>query len=107
MKGSPVKPRTGQTLVSTVDATSVVVVRAPAADVQITCGGTEMVDAKEASVEKGTPDPAQSEGTQLGKRYADDEAGLELLVTKPGQGTLAVDGRPLPLKGSKPLPASD
>jgi hypothetical protein len=107
MEGPLVKPRTGQTLVSTVDATSVVVVRAPAADVRITCGGAEMVDAKEASVEKGTLDPAQSEGTQLGKRYADDEAGLELLVTKPGQGTLAADGRVLPLKGSKPLPASD
>ena len=101
------KPRTGQTLVSTVDATSVVVVRAPSADVSITCGGADMVDAKERPAEKGTADPAQSDGSQLGKRYADDDLGIELLVTKPGEGTLAVDGRPLLLKGSKPLPASD
>ena len=107
MEGPPVKPRTGQTLVSTVDATTVVVVRAPGADVELTCGGAPMVDAKAGSVEKGTVDPAQAEGTQLGKRYADDEAGLEVLVTKPGQGTLALDGRALPLKGTKPLPASD
>lgn len=101
------KPRTGQTLVSTVDATSVVVVRAPSTDVRITCGGADMVDAKAAPAEKGLLDPAQEDGSQLGKRYADDEAGIELLVTKPGQGTLAIDGRPLLLKGSKPLPASD
>lgn len=101
------KPRTGQTLVSTVDATSVVVVRAPSADVRITCGGAEMVDAKTPAAERGTLDPAQADGSQLGKRYADEELGIELLVTKPGQGTLAVDDRPLLLKGSKPLPASD
>lgn len=101
------KPRTGQTLVSSVDATAVVVVRAPSAEVRITCGGADMVDAKQGSVEKGTLDPGQSDGSQLGKRYADEELGIELLVTKPGQGTLAVDGRALLLKGAKPLPASD
>jgi hypothetical protein len=47
------------------------------------------------------------DGSQLGKRYADDEFGVELLCTKAGQGTLAVNGRPLPLKAAKPLPASD
>jgi hypothetical protein len=52
-------------------------------------------------------DPAHSAGTQVGKRYADDDLGIELLCTRPGVGTLAVNGNPLPLKDSKPLPASD
>jgi hypothetical protein len=102
------EPRVGQTLASTVDATTVVVVRCPGGDLEITCGGDPMVDPKgpEAS-RKGTPDPAQQAGTQLGKRYADDELGVELLCVKPGQGTLAVNGAVLLLKGAKPLPASD
>ena len=33
--------------------------------------------------------------------------GLELLVTRQGAGTLALDGKPLPVKGARPLPASD
>ena len=40
----------------------------------------------------------------LGKRYADEASGIELLCTKPGPGPLAVDGRPLVVKGAKPLP---
>ena len=34
-------------------------------------------------------------------------AAIELLVTKPGQYGLSVDGAPLGLKEAKPLPASD
>ena len=48
-----------------------------------------------------------SDGTALGKRYADDEIGIELLCTKAGQGDLFVDGARLLMKGAKPLPASD
>ncbi|CDR17953.1 hypothetical protein [Streptomyces iranensis] len=101
------KPRIGQTLASTVDETTVIVVRAPGTDVRITCGGAPMCDAREKPGTAGGPDPAQAGGTLLGKRYADDELGLELLCTKAGQGTLAVDGRPLPVKAAKALPASD
>ncbi|BDN80354.1 hypothetical protein MPS_4188 [Mycobacterium pseudoshottsii JCM 15466] len=42
----------------------------------------------------------------LGKRYV-DEAGAELLVTKPGAGSLSVGATKLALKEVKPLPASD
>ena len=52
-------------------------------------------------------DPSLGDGPLLGKRYVDDEAGLELLCTRPGQGALTADGRPLVVKGAKPLPASD
>lgn len=96
----------GQTLVSTVDQTTVIVVRAPEGQAALTCGGAEMVDAK-AARPVGDPDPAQQDGTLLGKRYADESLGLEVLCTKAGSGTLAYAGRPLPVKDAKALPASD
>ena len=102
------KLRVGQMLSSPVDTTTVVVVRAPADDVDLTCAGVSLYDPKGGtSAPEGAADPDQMAGTQLGKRYADQALGLELLVTKPGKGTLAVSGTPLPQKGAKPLPASD
>ena len=102
------KPRVGTTLVSTTDSTTVIVVRWGDADLEVACGGAAMVDAR--GPEAGTThaaDAAQQDGTQLGKRYAADDLGVELLCTKAGSGTLAVDGVRLPLKNAKPLPASD
>ncbi|MFF0011530.1 hypothetical protein [Streptomyces sp. NPDC005374] len=99
------KPRVGQMLASTVDSTTVVVVRVPDDDLEITCAGAAMTDP--GGPRTGTPDPGLMSGTQLGKRYADEATGVELLCTKAGQGTLAVNGTPLALKGPKPLPASD
>jgi hypothetical protein len=52
-------------------------------------------------------DPSQSAGTQLGKRYCDDDEDLEVLCTKPGEGTLSLAGQALNLKSAKPLPSSD
>ena len=54
-----------------------------------------------------TLDPAQAGGSELGKRYANEDLGLELLVTKAGEGSLGVDGKPLELKQPKNLPTSD
>lgn len=99
------KLKVGQSLYSAVDRTVVIVVKAPAADVNVTCGGAPMADS--ATAPTGSPEPGHDGGTQLGKRYADDELGLELLCTKPGEGTLAVAGKALPVKEAKPLPASD
>lgn len=95
----------GLTLRSTTSEVEVIVVRGAAGDVDITCGGASMT----ADGEAGTGGDAGNEETAvlLGKRYADDEAGLELLCTKPGAGPLACDGRMLAIKGTKPLPASD
>ncbi|MDX2545029.1 hypothetical protein ACOT81_06430 [Streptomyces sp. WI04-05B] len=103
------RPRIGQMLVSTVDTTAVIVVRCSDQEVEITCGGAALAEAAGPGgpVATGTPDPDLMGGAVLGKRYADEEAGLELLCTKQGQGTLAVNGVPLPMKSPKPLPASD
>ncbi len=84
--------------------TQVIVIGAPSTDVTITCSGEVVGDV--AAGGSGSPH-ADGEGVQLGKRYADEELGLELLCTKAGAGSLAVDGRPLALKGVKQLPSSD
>ena len=98
--------KAGARLKSAADATEVIVVRAPGEPVDLRCGGHPMVPLDEtappAAVESGFDD-----GCQLGKRYADEESGLELLCTKAGQGTLSIGTEPLGLKGAKPLPSSD
>lgn len=83
-----------------------VVVRPPTTPVSITCGGVEVVDAAADRPGGGHAD-AGAEGTLVGKRYADEESGLEVLCAKPGPGALAADGREVPIKGAKPLPSSD
>ena len=50
---------------------------------------------------------AETSGTLLGKRYAHEASGLEVLCTKAGEGGLTVGGEPVPVKAAKPLPASD
>jgi hypothetical protein len=102
------KPRVGTTLKSTTDDTTVVVVRWGGAEGDLTCGGAPMVDARgPESQTVHEADPAQQAGTQMGKRYVHDDNGVELLCTKAGSGTVALDGTPLLLKGAAPLPSSD
>jgi hypothetical protein len=100
--------KVGQILVSATDITAVIVIRAPAGEHTLTCGGIAMVDAKSVAIgEKIAPESASAAGTQLGKRYADTNQIIEVLCTKPGPGSLALDGEPLSVKVVKPLPASD
>jgi hypothetical protein len=100
------KLRPGQKLHSAVCDAQVVVVRAPATEVELGCGGAPMLeDGQQAAGE--TLDDSLGEGPVLGKRYADEELGLELLCSRAGTGALTVDGRVLALKGAKPLPSSD
>jgi hypothetical protein len=101
-----VKFRAGQRLVSAVDSTAVIIVRATAEEGDLTCGGVAMV-APDAPAQAAEPDPALMGGTQIGKRYVDEADTLQVLCTKGGDGTLALDGRPLQLQAAKPLPASD
>ena len=98
--------RAGQQLVSAVDSTAVIVIKAPAAECTVTCGGVAVATAG-GPVTAADPDPALMGGTQIGKRYVDDADTIQLLCTKAGQGTLALDGNPLQIQAAKPLPASD
>lgn len=97
----------GTRLRSAADDTQVVVVKAPAGDIDLTCGGHPLVPI-DRDVDGGATVAAGHEGpTLIGKRYADDSVGIELLCTKGGAGALFVNGAPLPLKEAKPLPSSD
>jgi hypothetical protein len=91
---------------SAVSDAQVVVVRALAPEVELTCGGRPMLS-EPSSAE--TPEAAAVDGDELlmGKRYVDAEAGLELLCTKAGAGWLACDGRRLEIAQPKLLPSSD
>jgi hypothetical protein len=58
-------------------------------------------------VVRAEPDPSLMGGTQIGKRYVDEADTIQVLCTKAGDGTLALDGKPLVIQAAKPLPASD
>ena len=95
----------GAKLKSAVCTTEVIVVRLPEEGVDLRCGGVAMALAGEDPV-AATLDPDHSDGTLLGKRYADPN-GLEVLCTKAGEGSLSLGTEPLRMKEAKPLPSSD
>jgi hypothetical protein len=97
----------GARLRSAVDDTQVIVVRAPANPVDITCGGHPLLPI-DAEVRSGTAvAPGHDGGTILGKRYVDADSDLELLCTKGGGAALFRGNIPLVIKAAKALPASD
>ena len=90
---------------ATCDA-QVVVVKVPAeADVDLRCGGEPMRELGTGG--NRLPISLEGEATLLGKRYADEELGLEVLCSHAGDGALTVGTTPLLVKGAKPLPSSD
>jgi hypothetical protein len=98
----------GLRLHSQVCDTEVIVIRPGATPVDLRCGGVPMTPDDTAPAEKAGPDPAHAAGTLLGKRYTTAPgASLEILVTKPGAGSLSDGDVPLVLKAARQLPASD
>jgi hypothetical protein len=97
--------KAGSRLRSAVSEVEVVVVRPATEPVALSCGGAPMLalDDPPASGASVSGD----DSTTVGKRYVDEQSGLELLCTKGGAGALSVDGRTLTIKGAKPLPSSD
>lgn len=99
--------KAGAKLKSAVCDTQMMVVKAPAGEYDIRCGGAEMVAGTAAAPEGLQLDPAQAEGTLIGKRYVDAEEKVELLCTKGGKGSLVLNGAPMGIKQAKQLPSSD
>lgn len=91
---------------STTCNNEVVVVKAPADEVDLRCGGAPVVPIDEEGG-SGTPADGFNAGTLVGKRYTDEAETLEVLVTKPGDGSLSIGETLLNVKGAKPLPSSD
>jgi hypothetical protein len=98
--------KAGLRLQSAVCTTEVVVVKPPSGPAELGCGGAPL---QELGTERTGEAPAgdSAAGSLLGKRYVDEESGVELLCVKAGDGSLSIDGRALEIKGAKPLPASD
>src|SRR5258706_14906754 len=92
---------------SAVCDTEVVVVRAPTGPPSLECGGRPMIPHDVERQANAEVNPSYADGTQMGKRFADPDSGIEVLATKGGAGSLSLDGTPLPLKDAKPLPSSD
>lgn len=99
---------TGARLRSQVCPTEVIVVRAPAQAGELSCGGAPMLDLGGAADPQIQLHADHAAGTLLGKRYFHPAVeGLEILVTKGGQGSLSFGEHVLQVKDAKPLPASD
>jgi hypothetical protein len=99
--------KAGSRLQSAVCDTQAIVVKAPKDDVDLRCGGHPMVAAGTAPPAGQSLDANHSSGSAMGKRYADDELGLEILITKAGAGSLSIGDEAMHLKDAKPLPSSD
>lgn len=99
--------KAGGRIRSAVCATEVMVILAPQGEVDLTCGGTPMVPLGTEPPAGASISDAAKGGTQIGKRYVNEAGDLELLCTKPGEGSLALAGSELTIKGAKPLPSSD
>lgn len=102
----------GTRLRSSVSTVEVVVVRAPAVDVDVRCGGVAMVPQGGASVDAAGIAEGFAGPTPIGKRFRAPEsaglpAALEVMVTKAGEGLLSIGDALLEAKDAKPLPASD
>ncbi|HXY75950.1 MAG TPA: hypothetical protein VEH54_03510 [Steroidobacteraceae bacterium] len=100
-----IKP--GLRLKSAVCSTEIMVLRSPAAEAVLCCGGAEMIAAADAPASGARLDPAHAQGSLIGKRYVDEADALEILCTRGGEGSLTFNGIPLSVKQAKALPSSD
>ena len=91
---------------SNVCATEIMVVAVPGDGAELTCGGAAMIPIADEAA-GGSPAADASGGTLLGKRYVNEAGDLEVLCTKPGDGSLGAGGAALVVKEAKPLPSSD
>jgi hypothetical protein len=90
-------------LKSQVSTCEVIIVKGSDRDAELECAGTVMT----ATGGDGSNQVEDGPVLALGKRYSDEESGIEILVTKAGIGPLSFEGRDLELNGPKQLPASD
>jgi hypothetical protein len=96
----------GLRLQSQVSDTEIVVIKG-SGDHHLTCGGSTLVALGDPAAGDASIDPGDEGSTLLGKRYTDPDDTIEVLCTKPGAGTLSLDGAELAIKQTKALPASD
>jgi hypothetical protein len=99
--------KAGARFKSAVCDTQVMVIKAPAGEFVLHCGGARMLAAGEALPLAVILDPAFAAGTLIGKRYVNADESVELLCTKGGRGSLVLGSTPMAIKQAKQLPSSD
>jgi hypothetical protein len=99
--------KAGSRLRSAVCDVEVIVIKAPAGAVDVRCGGQAMLAIDTPRPDGLAPEPGFDGGTQLGKRYTNEDGSLELLCTKAGPFSLSIGEVALRVKEAKPLPSSD
>ncbi len=92
---------------SAVCTAELVVVRPPKTAGELQCGGVAVRPQADDAAPSGSPSADHANGVLIGKRYVDEDSGIEVLGAKAGAGSLSFDGRAMPMKDAKPLPASD
>ena len=97
----------GARLRSSVCNTEVMVVLTPSGDVELKCGGAAMIALATEPNAGVSLSSDFAQGTQVGKRYTSEDGDLEVLCTKPGEGSISLGDTALQIKGAKPLPSSD
>lgn len=102
---STVAIKAGARFKSAVCDTQVMVIKAPAGEYTLECGGAPMVAPTDTGSGELNPDLAG--GTLMGKRYVNADESIEMLCTKAGKGSLVLNGEPLDVKQAKQLPSSD
>ena len=98
--------KAGARFKSAVCETQLMVIKAPAGEFDLRCGGAAML-APTAAAPAGVALQAGGAETLIGKRYVNADESVELLCTKGGKGSLSLNGTPLEVKQAKQLPSSD
>jgi len=98
--------KAGARFKSAVCETQVMVIKAPAGEFELSCGGAGML-APAATPPAGLTLQAGGEETLIGKRYVNVDESVELLCTKGGKGSLSLNGTAMEVKQAKQLPSSD
>lgn len=104
---SKLELKAGTRLTSAVSDVTVMAIKIPAGEYEITCGGVSMVPPGGSAPEGATLDAGDAGEVLMGKRYVDEGETVEFLCTKAGAGTLVLNGTPLQVKQAKQLPSSD
>ncbi|MBI2382499.1 MAG: hypothetical protein HYV18_00295 [Gammaproteobacteria bacterium] len=99
--------KAGARFKSAVCDTQVMVIKAPAGERDLRCGGAPMIGPTEAPPAGAQLDATRAVETLIGKRYVNADESVELLCTKGGKGSLSLDGAALEVKQAKQLPSSD
>jgi hypothetical protein len=99
--------KAGSRFKSAVSDAQVMIVKAPAGEFELGCGGVAMVGGTAAAPEGVSMAAGDAGEVLIGKRYVNADESLEMLCTKGGKGTLSLDGVALEIKQAKQLPSSD